>query len=72
MNLCQLIVQSAERYPDRVALNVPLSNGEYSTLTYRDFINLAGHFQRQLIQSGFTRGDRLVLLIPLACTSILC
>ncbi|WP_245208553.1 AMP-binding protein [Serratia fonticola] len=64
MNLCQLIVQSAERYPDRVALNVPLSNGEYSTLTYRDFINLAGHFQRQLIQSGFTRGDRLVLLLP--------
>ncbi len=59
MNLCQLIVQSAERYPDRVALNIPLSNGEYSTLSYREFINLAGHFQRQLIQSGFARGDRL-------------
>lgn len=64
MNLCQLIVQSAERYPDSMALSIPLSGSEYSHLSYRDFINLAGNFQRQLIQSGFTTGDRLVLMIP--------
>ncbi|WP_228350991.1 MULTISPECIES: AMP-binding protein [Limnobaculum] len=64
MNLCQLIVQSAERGPDNMALSIPLSDNESVHLSYRDFINLAGHYQCQLIQSGFTTGDRLVVLIP--------
>lgn len=64
MNLCQPIVRIAEHYPDKTALNIPLPGGEYTALSYSHFMKLAGHFQRQLLQSGFTVGDRVVVMIP--------
>ncbi len=62
MNLCQSIVRAAERYPDRTALSIPLPDGKYTVLRYRHFMQLATHFQQQLLQTGLTTGDRVVLI----------
>ncbi|WP_421512434.1 AMP-binding protein (plasmid) [Enterobacter sp. JS8-1] len=64
MNLCQSIVRAAECYPDRTALSIPQPDGEYTMLSYRHFMRLAAHFQRQLLQTGLITGDRVVLMTP--------
>lgn len=62
-NICQPIVNAAQKHPEHLALQVPHSLEHSSGLSFQAFFSHASHFQRLLTQAGFVAGDRLLVII---------
>ncbi|MER2471274.1 fatty acid CoA ligase family protein [Photorhabdus laumondii] len=62
-NICQPIVDAAQKYPEHLALQAPHSRDHSSGLSFQTFFSHASHFQHQLTQAGFVAGDRLLVII---------
>ncbi|WP_350306733.1 fatty acid CoA ligase family protein [Photorhabdus viridis] len=58
-NICQPIVNAAQKYPEHLALQAPHGSG----LSFREFFSHASHFQHLLTQAGFVAGDRLLVIV---------
>lgn len=56
MPLHQLVIDAADRHPDRLAVS-----GGGRSLTYREFDRAANRFAHRLLKLGVGRGDRVVL-----------
>ncbi|MGI9184419.1 MAG: long-chain-fatty-acid--CoA ligase [Solirubrobacteraceae bacterium] len=59
MNLAQILIDSAQSDPDQVA--VKLDDAE---LTYRQLEDATAHLAGLLAEHGFTRGDRVGIMLP--------
>jgi long-chain acyl-CoA synthetase len=60
LTLTQLLAQSALDCGDKVALRIQ-RDGVWHELTYRRFFQAAQRFGRQLVERGYSPGDRVVL-----------
>ncbi|WP_434526068.1 fatty acid CoA ligase family protein [Photorhabdus asymbiotica] len=62
-NICQPIVDAAQKHPEHLALQAPYPLDNGCSLSFRDFFSHASHFQRLLTQAGFVAGDRLLVIV---------
>ncbi|MCW7547192.1 fatty acid CoA ligase family protein [Photorhabdus sp. APURE] len=62
-NICQPIVDVAQKHPEHLALQAPHSLDHGRGLSFQEFFSHASHFQHQLTQAGFVAGDRLLVII---------
>ena len=67
-NCVRLLLEQAEKSPDKEAIRIPLSwtNGKvtkYQTIRYAEVVQRASAFQAGFSAAGFKAGDRIILML---------
>jgi long-chain acyl-CoA synthetase len=59
-NIAYLLRQNSELYPDNIIIREKV-NGEYKSLTWKQFYNVICNIAANLRRFGFSQGDKLVI-----------
>ncbi|EQC51733.1 AMP-binding protein [Bacteriovorax sp. DB6_IX] len=70
-NLAQRFIDNVRKHPDKLAFVIPKGIDSLETyheinLTYQDFYNEVSKYRNGLIESGYQRGDRIIILAPIS------
>ncbi|EQC47679.1 AMP-binding protein [Bacteriovorax sp. Seq25_V] len=69
-NLAKVFYENAKRHPDKVAFVIPneykdFSNYSEKIITFKEFSSEVTRYQKGLLEEGYKKGDRIILLSPI-------